>query len=73
MLLAGDVFHQSGRCDERQPVENPLARYTANPAVSIEVRLGDFISMEFQYQVGTANIPGGITAAGIGPIDHHGL
>ena len=50
-----------------------MARDTGDPAVSIEVRLGDFIGMEFQYQVGTADIPGGITAARIGPIDHDGL
>lgn len=29
--------------------------------------------MKFQYQVGTADIRGGITATGIGPIDHDGL
>jgi hypothetical protein len=45
-----------------------VARNTGDLAVSIEVRLGDFISMEFQYQVRTADIPGGITAAGIGLI-----
>jgi hypothetical protein len=71
MLLSGDVFRQSGRCDVPQPVEHSVARDTGDPAVSIEVRLSDF--MEFHYQVRTANIPGGITAAGIGPIDHPGL
>jgi len=44
-----------------------VARDTGDPAIS------DFIGMEFQYQVGTADIPGGITAAGIGPIDHDGM
>jgi hypothetical protein len=67
-LLSGDVFRQSGRRDVHQPVEDRVARNTGDLAVSIEVRLGDFISTEFQYQVGTADIPGGITAAGIGPI-----
>ena len=73
MLLSGDVFRQPGRCDVRQPVEDRVARNTGDPAISIEVWLGDFIGMEFQYQVGTADIPGGITAAGIGPIDYDGL
>ena len=73
MLFARDVFGQSGRCDVRQPVENCLAPDTGDLTVSIEVRLRDFIGMEFQYQVGTADIRGGITATGIGPIDHHGL
>ena len=73
MLLSGDLLRQSGRCDVHQPVEDSVARDTGDPAVSIEVRLGDFIGMELQHQVGTANIPGGITAAGIGPIDHDGL
>ena len=73
MLLAGDVFHQPGRRGIRQPVEDRTARDTGDLAVSIEVRLGDFIGMKFQYQVGTAYIPGGITAAGIRPIDHDGL
>jgi hypothetical protein len=72
MLLSGDLFRQSGRCDVHQPVENSVAGDTGDPAVSIEVRLGEFIGMEFQYQVGTANIPGGIAAAGIGPIDLDG-
>jgi len=67
-LLSGDVFRQSGRRDVHQPVEDRVARNTGDLAVSIEVRLGDFISMGFQYQVGTADIPAGITAAGIGPI-----
>ena len=71
MFLAGDIFHQSGRCDVWQPVEDRVAQDTGDPAVSIEVRPRDFIGMEFQYQVGTADIPGGITAAGIGPIDHN--
>jgi hypothetical protein len=73
MLLAGDVFHQPGRRGIRQPVEDRTAPDTGDLAVSIEVRPGDFIGMEFQYQVGTAYIPGGITAAGIRPIDHDGL
>ena len=73
MLLARDVFGQSGRCDVRQPVEDRLAPDAGDLTVSIEVRLRDFSGMKFQYQVGTANIRGGITAAGIGPIDHDGL
>ena len=73
MLLSGDVFRQSGRCDVRQPVEDGVARDTGGAAVSIEVWLGDSSAWEFQYQVGTADNPGGITAPGIGPIDHHGL
>ena len=68
MLLSEDLFRQSGRCDVHQPVEDSVARDTGDPAVSIEVRLGEFIGMELQHQVGTANIPGGITVAGIGPI-----
>ena len=73
MLLARDVFGQSGRCDIRQPVEDYLAPDTGDLTVSIEVRLRDFIGMKFQYQVGTADIRGGITATGIRPIDHDGL
>ena len=73
MLLVRDVFGQSGRCDVRQPVESCLATDTGDLTVSIEVRLRDFIGMKFQYQVGTADIRGGITATGIGPIDHDGL
>jgi hypothetical protein len=73
MLLARDVFGQSGRCDVRQPVEDYLAPDTGDLTVSIEVRLRDFIGMKFQYQVRTADIRGGITATGIGPIDHDGL
>src|SRR5262249_18534180 len=41
----------AGRCDVGQPVEDCLARQRADPAVSIEVRLCDFLGMEFQYQV----------------------
>ena len=73
MLLARDVFGQSGRCDVRQPVEDCLAPDTDDLTVSIEVRVRDFSGMKFQYQVGTADIRGGITATGIGPIDHDGL
>jgi len=73
MLLARDVFGQSGRCDVRQPVEDYLAPDTGDLTVSVEVRLRDFIGVKFQYQVGTADIRGGITATGIGPIDHDGL
>ena len=73
MLLARDVFGQSRRCDVRQPVEDCLAPDTADQTVSIEVRLRDFIGMKFQQQVGTADVRGGITATGIGPIDHDGV
>ena len=73
MLLAGDVFRQPGRCDVRQPLEDRLARDTGDPAVHIQVRPGDFIDMEFQYQVGTAGIPSGITTTRVGPIDHYRL
>ena len=73
MLLARHVFGQSCRCDVRQPVEDCLAPDTGDSTVSIEVRLRDFSGMKFQYQIGTADIRGGITAAGIGPIDHNGL
>ena len=71
MLLAGDIFHQPGRCDVWQPVEDGVARDTGEPAVSIEVRPYDFIGMEFQNKVGAADIPGRITVARIGPIDHN--
>ena len=50
MLLAGDVFRQPGRRDVRQPVEDRLARDTGDPAVSIEVRPGDFIGMSFNIR-----------------------
>ena len=73
MLLARDVFGQSGRCDVRQPVEDCLAPDTGDLTVSLEVRLRDFGGVKFQYQIGTADIRGRITAAGIGPIDHDGL
>ena len=73
MLLFRDVFGQSGRCDVRQPVEDCLAPDTGDLTVSIEVRLRNFIGMKFQYQIGTADVRGGITATGIGPIDHDGL
>ncbi len=43
MLLAGDIFHQPGRCDVWQPVEDGVAPDTGEPAVSIEVRPCDFI------------------------------
>jgi hypothetical protein len=48
-----------------------VARDTGEPAVSIEVRPCDFIGMEFQNKVGAADIPGRITVARIGPIDHN--
>ena len=73
MLLVRDVFGQSGRCDVRQPVEDHLAPDTGDLTVSIKVRLRDFIGMKFQYQIRTADVRGGITATGIGPIDHDGL
>ena len=73
MLLARNVFGQPGRGDVRQPVEDCLAPDTGDLTVSIEVRLRDFIGVKFQYQIGTADIRGGITATGIGPIDHDGL
>ena len=73
MLLARDVFGQSSRCDVPQPVEDCLALDTGDLTVGIEVRLCDFIGMKFQYQIGTADVRGGITATGIGPIDHDGL
>ena len=70
MLLARDVFGQSGCCDVRQPVEDYLVPDTGDLTVSIEVRLRDFIGMKLQHQVGMADVRGAITAAGIGPIDH---
>ena len=73
MLLVRNVFGQSGRGDVRQPVEDCLAPDTGDLTVSIEVRLRDFIGMKFQYQIGTADVRGGIAATGIGPIDHDGL
>lgn len=73
MLLARNVFHQSGRCDVLQPAVDRVTPDTGDPTVSIEIRLCNFIGVEFQYQVGTADIPGGITAAGIRPIDYDGL
>ena len=59
MLLAGDIFHQSGRCDVWQPVEDRVAQDTGDPAVSIEVRPRDFIGIEFQYQVERQTSPAG--------------
>jgi len=50
-----------------------VARDTADSAVRVEVRPGDFLGVEFQYHVGAADIAGGITATGIRPIDHNGL
>jgi len=49
MLLARDVFGQSGRCDVWQPVEDYLAPDTGDLTISIEVRLRDFTGMKFQY------------------------
>jgi hypothetical protein len=48
MLLSGDVFRQSGRCDVRHPVEDRGARDTGDTAVSIEIWLRNPIGMEFQ-------------------------
>jgi hypothetical protein len=73
MLLARNVFGQSGRCDVQQPVENCLVPDTGSLAINIDVQFRDFIGVQFQYQIGTADIRGGITATGIGPIDHYGL
>src|SRR5690242_18585949 len=71
MLLTGDVFRQPGRCDVWQPVEDRVARDTADSAVRVEVPPGDFLGVEFQYHIGAADIAGGITATGIRPIDHN--
>ena len=65
-MLARSVFGQSGRWDVWQPVEDYLAPDTDDLTISIEVRLRDFIGMKFQYQVGTADIRGGITATALG-------
>ena len=73
MLLVRDVLGQSGRGDVRQPVEDCLAPDTGDLTVSIKIWLRDFFGMKFQYQIGTADVRGGITATGIGPIDHDGL
>jgi hypothetical protein len=73
MLLARDVFDEPGRRDVRQPIEDCLALDAADKTVSIKVRLRDFIGMKFQYQVGTTDVRGGITATGIGPVDHDGV
>jgi hypothetical protein len=72
MLLARDVFGQSGGCDVRQPVEDWLTPHLGDLTVSIEVGLCNFIGVKFKYQVGTADIRGGFTATGIGPIDDDG-
>jgi hypothetical protein len=67
--LIWDVFRQLGRCHRGQPIEDLFPHQSANAAVRVEVGVGDFLGMKPQQPIRPANIRGGITPAGIRPID----